>query len=97
MSDLRDGLVAMSNFAEAALESNIRNAAEIRKLTVAVHTLAEHAESNGSEFGAMKKELQQLRMGVFDLKVEADDLRKKVQLLPAMKEMLGDILARLPE
>lgn len=111
LEDLREGVLVVSKIAEAAIEANITNAASIRKLTGPLQVVTEQVkiiaakesltsrsvEQMGTEFSRVSQEVHRLRVSMQGVEVEQRRMREKVDQIPAIKDLLMEILARLPD
>lgn len=111
LEDLREGLIAVSKISEAAIEGGLKMSADLRRVVgpfqVAydqIRVLGPKIEANAqvinkvdADLAKMGKDVHQLKKSVQALQVDMQIVKENVSLLPAMKEMLGEIIARLPE
>ena len=111
LDQLHDGLVAVSQISEAAIEGGINMAADLSKAlsTIAVTgsqvaTIASKTEANAcaidkvdEDCARMAISLNTIRKDVQSLKEDMVEVKAAARQMPVIKEMLGEILARLPE
>lgn len=111
LEDLREGVLVVSKIAEAAIEANIANAGNIRKLQGPLQLVTEQVkiiaarealtsratEQIGTEFSRVSQEVHRLRVSMQGVEVEQRLMREKVDQIPAIKDLLMEILARLPD
>ena len=104
LARMHNGLISVAQFSEAAIEGGIKMAAEVHKLSSGFVTMTERVgsivaktEANTRSADQIDRSFMKTNEELAFLKGEVADIKKKVELLPAMKDMLGDILARLPE
>jgi hypothetical protein len=105
------GLIATCEYAEAAIEGGIKMAADVHEivksvelrtqqialLTTKVEINSKHTHKVDDELATQHKVLNEVRRDVQTLKDDMREVKEAVQSVPALKEMLGEILARLPE
>jgi hypothetical protein len=94
---LHEGLVAVSEFAEAAIESNIQNAILVRTIAAKVEANATHTAQVDEGLAKLTTAVQAVRRDVQFIKDAVTEMQGPVRQIPAIKELLGEIIARLPE
>jgi hypothetical protein len=108
---LHDGLIAVSQIAEAAIENGIkigvnlanisptihRNATQIDMLAAKVEANASHINQVDDELARNTEVLNSLRRDVQFMRDDLRQIKGHVESIPAIKDMLGEILARLPD
>ena len=111
LEDLHEGLIAVSQYSEAAIEGGIKMAADLSKAlptiertasqvtTVAAKhaTTAAHVHQVDESVAALAKTMNAVRKDVQFVKDAVAEMQAPVRQIPAIKELLGEILARLPE
>ena len=111
MEQLHSGLIATCEYSEAAIEGGIKMAADVHEVvqTVELRTqqiamLSAKVETNTTfvhrvdeELSVNNKQLAEVRRDVQFLKDDVREIKAAVGKIPAVIEMLGEILARLPE
>jgi hypothetical protein len=111
VEQVHTGLIAVSQISEAAIEGGIRMAADLNKVLPAIQVMASQiasiavkTEINGKttdrldqDFAQVVGTLNAMRKDVQLVKDELVDLRETTRAIPALKEMLGEILIRLPD
>jgi hypothetical protein len=111
LEQVHSGLIATCEYSEAAIEGGIKMAADVHEVvqTVALRThqievLTAKVEVNSAfmnkvdeELASNNKALHEVRKDVQFLKDDLREVRDATRQIPAIKDMLGEILARLPE
>lgn len=110
LARIHSGLLSVAQCSEAAIEGGLLMALDVKKLTDGYQTLSTRIDVIGSKTEANARSLDQIDRGfqktnteLAALKVEVEAVKakvevitEKVELLPVMKEMLADLLSRLP-
>lgn len=108
---LHAGLIAVSQFSEAAIEGGIKMAADLNKAlpviertssqvtTIAskVESISSHVHQVDGDVVQLSKTMNTVRRDVQFVKDTVAEMAEPVRQIPALKAMLGEILARLPE
>lgn len=111
LDQLHSGLIAVSQISEAAIEGGINMAADLNKAlsTIAVTasqaaTIASKTEANAAAIDKVDEDCARMDMGlktvrkdVQSIKEDLAEVKLGIRQLPAIKEMLGEILTRLPD
>src|SRR4051812_15797236 len=111
LETLHDGLLVVSHFAEAAIEGGIRMSADLRKalpsieqsatqfrvLSSKIESAASYADKVDEDLAKTNKVINSLRRDMQLIRDDVREVKETVRYLPAIKEMLGEILTRLPE
>lgn len=118
LDQIHIGLIAVVEYSEAAIESGIKMAADVRLvkntleareeqlavLATRIETAAQLAKKVEEEIAKTNKSLDaseaamlHVRRDVQYLKDEMVEVKDHVKQIPALKELLGEILERLPE
>lgn len=110
LETLHEGLLAVSKISEAAIEQNIETANELKRVLPsiersailveilaakmeAVHHYTDHVDD---DLVRIAKTLKMVRRSVQSIREDVAEMKGPVSQIPALKEMLGEILARLP-
>jgi hypothetical protein len=108
---VREGLITVSKYAEAAIEGGIRMAADLNKalptiertevqariIASKLETTSSHVHQVDNDVAKLSRTMTAVRKDVQFIKDTVSDMAEPVRQIPAIKELLGDILARLPE
>jgi len=111
LDGLKRGLIAVSHISEAAIESGLKMASDLKKVVVPfqvtfdrVETLVTRTEVNGRAIDktdrdvlALGKEVLAVKKAVQGAQVDIQRIADNTNKIPAILEMLGEIIARLPE
>lgn len=111
VEQIHAGLMAVSQISEAAIEGGIRMAGDLNKVLPTIQmmasqisTIAVKTEVNGQAVDRLDQDfvqalgaLKAVRRDVQTVKEDLHDLKEATRSIPALKEMLGEILIRLPE
>lgn len=107
---LHEGLIAVSQIAEASIEAGIKIGSDLRKVlpTIArnatqIDIIAAKVEANSSHVNQVDQDvvnsgkvLDEIRRDVQFLKDDMREVKLALGVLPAIKELLGEILTKLP-
>lgn len=96
LEQLHGGLIAVSQISEAAIEGGIKMAADLRVVLPFLERLSGQLDELTTELRAVQGSLNSYRKDIQALKDDTLDLAEKVRLVPAIKSMLADVLAKLP-
>jgi hypothetical protein len=108
---LYEGLIAVSQFAEAAIEGGIRMAADLNKalptiertevqarvIASKLETTSSHVHQVDEDIAKLTRILNTVRKDVRAIKDDVADMAGPIRQIPAIKDLLGEILGRLPE
>lgn len=108
---LHQGLVTVSKYSEAAVEGGIRMAADLNKalpafertvsqvMTIAakVESTATHVHQVDDHVADLSRTMKAVRKDVQFIKDTVSEMAEPVRQIPAIKDLLGEIIARLPE
>jgi hypothetical protein len=112
LEQIHSGLIAAVEYTKAAIEGNMRMTADLNEavdvrteqiggLSVKVESSAKFLHKLDEEFAKTNKMLDGVRRDVQFMKDDVReikvDTRAAASQLPAIKELLGEILARLPD
>lgn len=111
LEQLHSGLVAVAEISEAAIEGGINMAADLHKAlpaidkaSVQIGVIAAKTEANSKSIDEVDEDLSKLsktvhgvRKSVQAMQVDIDEIKAHTRQIPAIKEMLGEIIARLPD
>lgn len=111
LEQIHAGLLATCEYSEAAIEGGIKMATDVHEIvrtvdarTQQIATLTAKAESTSKfvhkvdeELATNNKLLAEVRKDVQFLKDDVREIKEVSRQIPAIKDMLGEILARLPE
>jgi uncharacterized coiled-coil DUF342 family protein len=111
LEQIHRGLVATSEYSEAAVEAVIKMASDVREISKSVTLcseqiaiLAAKIEVNSNLIDAVDKDLATCNKRISETRKEVqflkDNMREvvvTVRQIPAIKDMLGEILSRLPD
>lgn len=90
LNDLRDGLIVISQIAEAAIEIGVRVSQEVREVSEKVDTLEER-------LGGLQQPVSEVRRNLQGLRDDLREIDEKTRLIPAIKATLLDLYGRLPD
>jgi len=108
---LHRGLISVSQTADAAIEAGIHIAGDLKKMAPAiertaiqvattaakVEATATHVHQVEDEVSKLNKTVERIRKDVQFIKDTVAEMQDPVRQIPAIKELLGEILVRLPE
>jgi hypothetical protein len=111
LEQVHAGLIATCEYSEAAIEGGIKMAADVHEvvqtvdlrtqqiamLTAKVETNSSHTHKVDEELSSANKMLSEVRRDVQFLKDDMREVKETTKKIPAIIDMLGEILARLPE
>jgi len=111
LDGLKKGLIAVSQISEAAIEGGLKMASDLKKVVGPfqvtfdrVETLVTRTEVHGKALDrtdrdvlALTKEVQEVRKAVQGAQVDIRRIQENTNKIPAILEMLGEIIAKLPE
>lgn len=111
VENLHRGLLEVSSIAEAAVEASLQFRAELRRAvpviertTAIVEAMGPRVESTlwlahkiDDELAKANKTIQELRIAVQGVQTNIDAMKGPIAQIPAIKDLLGEILARLPD
>lgn len=111
LEQIHAGLIATCEYSEAAIEGGIKMAADVHEvvqtvelrsqqiaiLTSRLETSISHVHKVDDELADNTKILAEVRKDVQFLKDDMREVKEHSKQIPAIKDMLGEILARLPE
>jgi septal ring factor EnvC (AmiA/AmiB activator) len=96
LKQLHEGLIAVSQISEAAIEEGIRIASDLKRMLPAVEQATTQFKELVAELKNVQSTLVIVRKDIQALKDDTRDLTEQVRLVPAIKAMLSDVLTRLP-
>jgi chromosome segregation ATPase len=110
LEQIHHGLIATCGYAEAAIESTIKMAADVHSLeqnveqrteqmahlTAKLETTSVFMHRIDEELAVNNKQLSEVRRDVQYLKDEMREMKPLMRQIPAIKDILGEILGRLP-
>lgn len=96
LNQLHEGLIAVSQISEAAIEEGIRIAADLKHVLPAIEQATAQFQGLLVELQRVQSTLVSVRKDIQALKDDTRDLTEQVRLVPAIKAMLGDVLMKLP-
>ncbi len=111
LEQIHQGLIVMCEYSEAAIEGGIKMAADVYEivqtvdqrtqqiatLTVKAEATSRFAHKVDEKLASSNKVLAEVRKDVQFLKDDMREVEAHCSQIPAIKEMLGEILARLPD
>jgi hypothetical protein len=111
LDGLKRGLIAVSQISEAAIEGGIKMASDLRKVVGPfqvtfdrVETLVTRTEVNARALDktdrdvlSLAKDVHEVKKAVQGVQVDIHRIAENTNKIPAIMEMLGEIIARLPE
>jgi len=111
LDGLKRGLIAVSQISEAAIEGGLKMASDLKKVVVPfqvtfdrVETLVTRTEVNGRAIDkadrdvlALSKDVREVKKAVQGVQVDIQLIQENTSKIPAIIEMLGEIIARLPD
>lgn len=111
LEKIHEGLLAVAQFSEAAIEGGIRMAADIHKalpfvelnahqlrvVAAKLESTDRHINQVDDELAKMGKAFNGIRKDVQAIRDDMREMSQAARQLPVIKDMLAEILARLPE
>ncbi len=111
LDTLHQGLISVSQISEAAIEGGLKMASDLKRAlpqiersAIQIEALAAKVESNywhthqvDEDLAKMAKTLNVVKRTVQAIKDDVAEMKGPVSQIPAIKDLLGEILARLPE
>jgi len=108
--DLREGLVTCSKYVQASLQSTIKLSSELRRILPSIQVMSDQikvlgpkVESNArsvdqldQELVSIRRDLHEVRKAVQGLQVDMEYVKGRVDLLPGIASLLGEVIGRLP-
>jgi hypothetical protein len=89
LDQLHSGLLSVSQIAEAAIEMGVNITTDVRSIAHSVAQLAETVKALSDLTTGLRKDVHYLRDDV-------REVQERARLVPAIKDMLTDIILRLP-
>lgn len=100
---LHQGLIAVSQYSEAAIEGGIKMAADLNRALPTIERLASKTETTSSHVHQVDEDVAKLTRTVNGLRKDVQfvkdtvaEMQAPIRQIPAIKDMLGEILGRLP-
>jgi hypothetical protein len=96
LAQLHAGLISVSEISEAAIEGGIKMAADLKHALPMIEQVGTRLQEFTATIQSLQTMLTACRKDIQFLKDDVRELKEAVQLVPAIKGMLLDVLAKLP-
>lgn len=97
LQQIHTGLLSVSQIAEASIEIGVRTSADIKHIASALTETAAQLRSINADLVALHSIATSARREVQYMKDDLRETADKVAMVPTLKEMLRDVLVRLPD